>query len=265
MVLWWKQDLLAALLQDRAVALFSKPQASTFSTATRLWARLKSAIMLAAVLATLPASLLLVAASIASAWLRLLMHGDGAEVSRRLRVALGREVHRAGLRGTAIVSGGDWCHACASSNLPLRMKLPSSCKVDSMQVHMLDTDLVLCDRSKEHKGATHVPAPAPQRVARRACGRPKVRLVSDHARRIARMHMHGVRCWAGSSANYGKVTRNWAAGARWSGCVAAFRTYPVPNKDPLGYLKVQALCLARPHASCAMDCVAAQDSDKVYN
>ena len=37
-----------------------------------------------------------------------------------------------------------------------------------------------------------------------------------------------------------RVIRNWAAGARWSGCVAAFRTYPVPNKDPIGYLKVDS-------------------------
>ena len=34
------------------------------------------------------------------------------------------------------------------------------------------------------------------------------------------------------------VCRNWASGARWSGCIAAFRTYPEPNLDPIGYLKV---------------------------
>ncbi|CAK0738655.1 hypothetical protein CVIRNUC_001074 [Coccomyxa viridis] len=33
------------------------------------------------------------------------------------------------------------------------------------------------------------------------------------------------------------VERNWASGARWSGCIAAFRTYPEPNMDPIGYLK----------------------------
>lgn len=35
--------------------------------------------------------------------------------------------------------------------------------------------------------------------------------------------------------------RNWAAGARWSGCVAGFKTYPLPNVDPIGYLKVQQI------------------------
>lgn len=34
------------------------------------------------------------------------------------------------------------------------------------------------------------------------------------------------------------LRRNWASGARWSACVATFRTYPDPNIDPIGYLKV---------------------------
>ena len=108
------QDLLAALLQDRAVALFAKPPASTFSTATRMWARLKSALMLAAVLATLPMSLFLVAVSIAADWARLIMRGEGEKISHRLRVAVAREAWT-GVRGTAIVSGEDWWHACAES------------------------------------------------------------------------------------------------------------------------------------------------------
>ncbi len=32
--------------------------------------------------------------------------------------------------------------------------------------------------------------------------------------------------------------RNWASGSRLSFCVAGFRTTPIPNKDPVGYLKV---------------------------
>jgi hypothetical protein len=69
-----------------------------------MWARAKAAVMLAAVLLTLPTSLLLVAANLALAWGCLLMAGKGAELRRRLRVALGWEA-RSGLRGTAIVSG----------------------------------------------------------------------------------------------------------------------------------------------------------------
>ncbi|CAL5223879.1 g6471 [Coccomyxa viridis] len=44
------------------------------------------------------------------------------------------------------------------------------------------------------------------------------------------------------------VKRNWAAGARWSGCVAAFRTYPEPNLDPLGYLEAIATIAAEERA-----------------
>ena len=44
--------------------------------------------------------------------------------------------------------------------------------------------------------------------------------------------------------------RNWASGARFSWCVAGFRTTPIPNKDPVGYLKVASasayyICPAR--------------------
>ncbi|KAK9831523.1 hypothetical protein WJX81_005430 [Elliptochloris bilobata] len=31
--------------------------------------------------------------------------------------------------------------------------------------------------------------------------------------------------------------KNWASGSRFSWCVAGFRTTPIPNKDPVGYLK----------------------------
>ncbi|BDA48532.1 hypothetical protein COCOBI_12-2120 [Coccomyxa sp. Obi] len=47
------------------------------------------------------------------------------------------------------------------------------------------------------------------------------------------------------------VHKNWAAGARWSGCVAAFRTYPLPNVDPIGYLK-------------AIEIIAAEEDAKLF-
>lgn len=50
---------------------------------------------------------------------------------------------------------------------------------------------------------------------------------------MGQMLEHWVDCWC----------RNWAAGARWSGCVAAFRSYPEPNLDPLGYLEVRSCAL----------------------
>ena len=46
--------------------------------------------------------------------------------------------------------------------------------------------------------------------------------------------------------------RNWASGARFSWCVAGFRTTPIPNKDPVGYLKVPAASIKMIYLACTI-------------
>ena len=118
--------------------------------------------------------------------------------------------------------------------------------------------LWLSCRGKEHQGAARVPAPAQSWVASGTGGCREVRrpanphLSVQHpegnvaplaaqtgCQNVALLHQR----WSSIDSPTpvmcaGAACRNWASGARWSGCIAAFRTYPEPNMDPLGYLKV---------------------------
>ena len=100
------QDLLSALIQDRAHAKCYRPPSAQFSTATRMWARLKAALLLVAVLWSLPLSLLAVAGSILSEWASLAARGGSAETRGRAQKGLQGRAATTPLRGTAIVSGG---------------------------------------------------------------------------------------------------------------------------------------------------------------
>lgn len=93
-----------ALLQDRAAAKALTKPAMHFSIGTRIIQRLKSVAMLWLLLLTVPVSLALVAICLAWEWAALVGAGQGAEVMRRLRVAVcGRQQP---VLGTALVSGG---------------------------------------------------------------------------------------------------------------------------------------------------------------
>ena len=125
-------------------------------------------------------------------------------------------------------------------------------------------------RGKEHQGVACVPAPAQSRMASRAGGCREVRGSSNKATSVlhppymrASHSRQDVRvlCRSGGRVHFDSpapemcivaACRNWASGARWSGCIAAFRTYPEPNMDPIGYLKVgQAMWCMRQRAQAA--------------
>ena len=99
------QDVVEALQQDRAAAQIAKGSsvADCFPTRTRIWARVRSLLLLVLIAWSLPVSLALVAGGIAYDWVCLLAAGDGEELKRRLRVTLGGAPRT--WRGTAIVSG----------------------------------------------------------------------------------------------------------------------------------------------------------------
>lgn len=99
------QDVLEALQQDRAAAQVTRgsPAAHSFPARTRMWARMRSLLLLVLIAWSLPISLAIVAGGIVYDWARLLAAGDGEELRRRVRVALGGAPKT--WRGTAIVSG----------------------------------------------------------------------------------------------------------------------------------------------------------------
>ncbi len=118
------QDLLAALIQDRAHAKFYRPPAARFSAATRMWARLKAALLLVAVAWSLPLSLLAVAGSVLSEWAALAARGGGAaEARRRAQRGLQGKTATTALRGTAIVSGGARMHGTHTDDTHLPVYL----------------------------------------------------------------------------------------------------------------------------------------------
>ena len=99
------QDVLEALQQDRAAAqaAMTRSAVHSFPLTARMWARVRSLVLLVLIAWSLPISLALVAGGIAYDWACLLAAGKGDELKRRLRVARGGS--SSAWRGTAIVSG----------------------------------------------------------------------------------------------------------------------------------------------------------------
>ena len=101
--------MLEAIVQDRAASVTPSEGSGSgnkrrFSTFTRIWARLRAAVLLWLVWLTFPLSVLLVVSSVTWGLAKLLWHGNLVEVERRLLSSFRR---RPSYRGTALVSGAD--------------------------------------------------------------------------------------------------------------------------------------------------------------
>ena len=125
----------------------------------------------------------------------------------------------------------------------------------SLGMEFLAWDSLLSCRGEEHQGVAHVPALAQSWVASGAGRVWRGALVNLHShllqscnhREMGPKDVGNVAspqkrpyCINSPTPAIGIVAacRNCASGARWSGCIAAFRTYPEPNMDPIGYLRV---------------------------